>query len=145
MIKSLRIKLNLNNNETQNVKRAGEIITFNEESKIKTPHSKSNDEDYLLKIRSPDGEYAIALEQFESPQEINHLRIYKNALRDACTQNNFLRKEIVVTRRKTNQLKIENQDMKEVICELSESINYMTNGLLEEKVRGEQQNNLLDN
>ena len=48
------------------------------------------------------------------------------ALIDVCEENNALRSEVLQSRRKTEQLKIENDDMKEAIIELADAIQFMT-------------------
>lgn len=54
--------------------------------------------------------------------ELNKLVVYKKALINACDENNFLRVEINKSRRKTQNLLLQNNDLKEVIFELSENI-----------------------
>jgi len=89
---------------------------------------------YSIHIRNADEEVAkVQAELCDSPDG-NKLTVYKKALANAWDENNFLRTEIIASRRKTTQLNLQNEDMKEVIFELSESINYMTNGKLNQNL-----------
>ena len=81
------------------------------------------------------------LKDTPSPEQSNSLMVYKKALKNAWEENNLLRSKIIASRRKTAQLEVENEDMKEVIYELSESIDYMTNGKLARKIEKSNQSN----
>jgi regulator of replication initiation timing len=52
----------------------------------------------------------------------NKLIVYKRALENACDENNILRNEITKLRRETQQLMLENEDMRHAIIELSQHI-----------------------
>jgi hypothetical protein len=107
---------------------------FQDESKVSNNSSES--ESYDIVVRCADEEVARAQEELlNSPENANRLVVYKKALENACEQNEFLRSGIIASRRKTAQLQLENEDMKEVIIELGESIDFMTNGELDEALK----------
>ncbi|CAI2368166.1 unnamed protein product [Moneuplotes crassus] len=111
-------------------KRPSSSEPIKEDSKIGADDSDS--EDYSIKVRSPQEKLGKETSHPLTPKEKNHLNIYKQALKDAATENDLLRSEIIASRRKTVQLEIQNNEMKDAIVELSESLDILTNGKLVE-------------
>mmetsp|Transcript_10262 Transcript_10262/g.11697 ORF Transcript_10262/g.11697 Transcript_10262/m.11697 type:complete len:105 (-) Transcript_10262:16-330(-) len=103
-----------------------------EERKISSNEEMSDSDDYDFKIRSPQKEFEKALSETKIPRKANELIIFKKALQNACDENNILRGVVIDSRRKTAQLKLENNDLKEVLVELTDAIEYHENEIVKE-------------
>ena len=103
-----------------------------EDNKINS--DSENTEGFSLTIRSPKEEIAKVLQAVETPQEKNHLIIYKKALKDAWSENNHLRSEILQSRRKTTQLQLENAEMKDTILDLADAMEITAEPKMLEKL-----------
>lgn len=98
---------------------------------VKANRKSSN---YELIVRSAESEIEDAQNELLDADEKNKLIVYRKALENACSENDKLRTALVASRRKSQHLKAQNDNMKEVILELSESINFMTGGKLDQQL-----------